>query len=140
MFDTGRSERRRGVVAPASPVDELRERFTPRAAATAGADLGDAVVYRSTGDAVSIALAGRPSTVSEALATAALADGAGSFIVMAHLIKTTQAASQEAEVTGSPLPLAAAARYLASPRLERFVARDVAESVDFVRTGRPPRR
>ena len=52
----------------------------------------------------------------------------------------TQAAREEAEFTGSPLPLAAAARYAAAPRLERFVARNVAEAQAFVRTGRPPKR
>jgi hypothetical protein len=71
---------------------------------------------------------------------AALADSAGSFIVTAHLIKLTKAAIEEAETTGSDLPLLAAGRYLAAPRLERFVSRNVIESLDFVKTGRPPTR
>ena len=71
---------------------------------------------------------------------AALADGAGSFIVTAHLIKLTRASIEEYEHSGSVLPLLAAGRYLAAPRLERFVSRNVAESLDFVHTGRPPKR
>jgi hypothetical protein len=74
------------------------------------------------------------------LARAALADRAGSFIVLAHLVKTAEAARTEAEATGSSLPLAAAARLIASPRRERFVAAAVHESVRFVETGRPPLR
>jgi hypothetical protein len=43
--------------------------------------------------------------------------------------------------TGSRLPrAAAAARFLAAPRLERFVARSVDQALGVVRTGRPPRR
>jgi hypothetical protein len=74
------------------------------------------------------------------LADASLADRAGSFIVAAHLVKTTEAARREAEELDSSLPLAATARFLAAPRVERFVAANVTESVDFVTTGRPPRR
>ena len=44
------------------------------------------------------------------------------------------------ERRATSLPLAAAARFLAAPRRERFVARNVAESIGFLRTGRPPRR
>ena len=47
---------------------------------------------------------------------------------------------QEAEVIGSDLPLLATGRFLAAPRLERFVSRNVNESLDFVNTGRPPTR
>jgi nitrite reductase/ring-hydroxylating ferredoxin subunit len=140
LFDTGRSERRHRAIGPARSTDEILQRFEPRGGSRSGADLGTAVLHRDARTAVSIALSAERSRASEALADAALADRAGSFIVTAHLIKTTQAAAQEAEATGSSLPLAAAARYLASPRLERFVARNVAESVDFIRTGRPPRR
>ncbi len=71
---------------------------------------------------------------------ASLADSAGSFIVTAHLIKLTKAAIEEAEATGSDLPLLAAGRYLAAPRLERFVSGAVNESLAFVNTGRPPTR
>ena len=46
--------------------------------------------------------------------------------------KLTKAAIEEAEATGSDLPLLATTRYLAAPRLERFVSRNVTESLDFV--------
>ena len=46
----------------------------------------------------------------------------GSFIVTAHMIKLAVAARTEASATGSNLPLAATARFIAAPRTERFVA------------------
>jgi hypothetical protein len=142
LFDTGRSERRRRAIAEARSLDQLVEELPSRSNGGGGVsgELASAVAYRDAGRAVSLALANDRSTVSAALADAALADRAGSFIVMAHLIKTSEAAGREAAATGSPLPLAATARFLASPRLERFVARNVTESIDFVRSGRPPRR
>ena len=167
LFDTGRSERRRRVhdrwrdpaaltveahLDPAHPVAG-RDRGAWTAPAGVGderpggtdldrttVDVARAVAYRQTDQAVGIAAEQPRAIVGDALASAALDDRAGSFIVVAHLIKTVQAARAEAEVVGSSLPLMAAARFLASPRLERFVARNVAESVGFVRTGRPPRR
>ena len=54
------------------------------------------------------------------------------FIVQAHAIKTTKAATEEAARTGSSLPLEAAARFLTAPKLERFVAATVTRSIDFV--------
>lgn len=109
--DTGRYERRAGVRPPPEPCG-----------------------------AVAAALSDPAEEVGERLARQALDDRAGSFIVAAHLVKTVQAARQEAATIGSPLPLAAAARFVNAPRRERFVARNVAESLDFIRSGRPPRR
>ncbi len=97
-------------------------------------------LWRRPDDAVSLALRGDHDVVANQLLDASLADRAGSFIVVAHLVKTAQAAVEESQRSGSPLPMAAAARFLAAPRLERFVARAAAESADFVRTGRPPKR
>ena len=71
------------------------------------------------------------------LERAALADRAGSFIVAAHLVKTTHAAVSEAAATGSKLPLAATARFMAAPRLERFVTGNVIRAIDFL-SGRGP--
>jgi nitrite reductase/ring-hydroxylating ferredoxin subunit len=68
----------------------------------------------------------------------ALLDNASAFIVYAHGIKTSRAAAKEAERSGSMLPLQAAARLLDSPRLERFVAANVARSIEFL-AGRAPR-
>jgi len=110
-FDTGRAERRHGVARAPEP-----------------------------DGAVAAALTGDIDEVADSLARAAMDDRGGSFIVVAHLVKTVQAAREEAEFTGSSLPLAAAARFVHAPRRERFVARSVAESLDFVKTGRPPRR
>ena len=56
------------------------------------------------------------------------------------IIAMASTAIVETEVTGSPLPLAATARFVTAPRLERFVARNVAEAIDFIRTGAPPKR
>ncbi|MBT5140199.1 MAG: hypothetical protein HOM37_14210, partial [Acidimicrobiaceae bacterium] len=56
------------------------------------------------------------------------------------LIKMVKASIEEAEVIGSDLPLLATGRFLAAPRLERFVTRNVGEALDFVHTGRPPKR
>jgi len=55
-------------------------------------------------------------------------------------VKAAEAARREAGRRATALPLAGAARYLASPRRERFVARNVADSLGFLRTGRPPPR
>lgn len=73
----------------------------------------------------------------ERLATAALGDGAGSFIMAAHAVKTSRAAILEAVETGSPLPRAAAWRFLSSPRRERFVGLEVANALRLA-DGRPP--
>ncbi len=133
-FDTGRSERRHGRAVAHRPLDDWvggsRDVDT----------IGDAVLWRRPDDAVTLALSGEADLVADQLLDASLADRAGSFIVVAHLVKTAQAAVEESVRSGSALPMAAAARFLAAPRLERFVARSVTESADFVRTGRPPRR
>jgi hypothetical protein len=73
----------------------------------------------------------------EALQREALLDNASTFIVYAHGVKTSRAASHEATRTGSMLPLQAVARLLDSPRLERFVAANVARSIEFL-AGRAP--
>jgi nitrite reductase/ring-hydroxylating ferredoxin subunit len=61
-----------------------------------------------------------------------LLDGTSAFIVHAHAVKTSRAAAVEAARTGSTLPLDAAARFFAAPKLERFVAATVARSIDFL--------
>ena len=59
-------------------------------------------------------------------------DGTSAFIVHAHAVKTSRAAAIEARRAGSTLPLDAAARFLAAPKLERFVAATVERSIDFL--------
>ena len=126
--DTGRAERW-----------GWQDPTTPPLAGRPG-DVAQAVLDERPDDAVAHALAGDPIEVGEALVRASLADRAAAWIVVAHVVKLSQAAREEAEATGSNLPLAAAARFAAAPRLERFVARNVAEAIDFVRTGTPPKR
>ena len=61
-----------------------------------------------------------------------LLDGTTAFIVHAHAVKTSRAASIEAIRLGSTLPLDATARFLAAPKLERFVAATVERSIEFL--------
>ena len=125
--DSGRSERRHGG-------------YTTPTWQPALADIRQAVRRLDSDVAVAAALAGTVVDVHDQLTRAAFDDRSGAFIVVAHLVKTAHAAADEARVTGSMLPLAAAARFIAAPRMERFVAATVAESINFVETGRPPRR
>jgi nitrite reductase/ring-hydroxylating ferredoxin subunit len=73
-----------------------------------------------------IAAAGR------ALQHEALGDRTSQFIVFAHAVKMSRAATEEATIADSMLPLQATARFMREPRLERFVARTVTQSIDFV--------
>jgi hypothetical protein len=91
-------------------------------------------------DAVAHALHADPHKAGQALVRASQMDRSGAFIVAAHVIKLAQAAYEESLATGSNLPLAAAARFAAAPRLERFVARNAAEAIGFLQTGAPPKR
>jgi hypothetical protein len=61
-----------------------------------------------------------------------LLDGTSAFIVHAHAVKMSRAASIEAVRAGTSLPLDATARFIAAPKLERFVAATVARSIDFL--------
>ena len=72
------------------------------------------------------------TTYGEELQRQSLLDGTSAFIVHAHAVKTSRAASIEATRAGSSLPLDAAARFLAAPKLERFVAATVERSIDFL--------
>lgn len=74
---------------------------------------------------------------AEHLCQAAMEDRAGSFIVAAHLVKTSCAAVSEAAATGSALPIAAASRFVEAPRRERFVALEVRKAVQLA-DGRIP--
>lgn len=82
--------------------------------------------------------AGSVIVAGQALQREALLDRASAFIVYAHGIKTSRAAAREAASSGSMLPIQAVARLLDSPRLERFVAANVARSIEFL-AGRAPR-
>jgi nitrite reductase/ring-hydroxylating ferredoxin subunit len=67
-----------------------------------------------------------------ALQRQALDDTTTAFIVHAHAVKTTRAATEEAATIGSARPLQAVARFLGAPKLERFVAATVTRSIDLV--------
>ena len=127
LFDSSRAERRHGVA------EEL-------AATPLVADVQTAIRFRNTQAALDAVCALDPDEAGDELVQAALADQSGAFIVVCHQIKLSLAAKRETLATGSHLPLLAAARYLASPRNERFVRRNVTSSLDFVATGRPPKR
>lgn len=132
--DTGRAQR--WEVYQPQPVPEPAGKFDAD-------DFSSAVLHGHADRAVAIALAAGPDDLrllGETLARCSLADRSASWIVTAHVVKLAQAARIEADAIGSAVPLAAAARFAAAPRLERFVARNVAAAIDFVTTGSPPRR
>ncbi len=126
--DSGRAERRNIYAG-----DESTPAGRP-------GDLTMALADGRADDAVAHALAGDPVGVGDALARMSLTDRSTSWIVTAHVVKLAQAARVEAAATGSSLPLAASSRFTAAPRMERFVAANVAEALQFVRTGAPPKR
>jgi hypothetical protein len=71
------------------------------------------------------------------LERAVLSDIAGSFGISPHLVKTARAARREAAIVGSNLPLAAAARFSAAPKVERFVAGATTEAIHLAERGTP---
>ena len=66
------------------------------------------------------------------LQRSSMLDGTTAFIVHAHAVKTSRAAAVEAVRMGSRRPLDATARFIAAPKLERFVAATVERSIDFL--------
>jgi nitrite reductase/ring-hydroxylating ferredoxin subunit len=78
----------------------------------------------------------RPSneiaSFGEAAVRASMLDRSGAFIVQAHAIKTSRAAWEESVRIGSVAPLDAAWRFMHAPRLDRFVASAVQQSIDFL--------
>jgi nitrite reductase/ring-hydroxylating ferredoxin subunit len=95
--------------------------------------------HTTVGETERIDLGDDLAAVGAALQAQALDDAnTTAFIVHAHAVKTTTAATEEALRSGSSLPLEAAARFLTAPKLERFVGATVARSIDFI-SGRAPR-
>ena len=82
-------------------------------------------------------LAADLATYGDELQRQSLLDGTSAFIVHAHAVKTSRAAALEAARSGSPVPLDATARFLAAPKLERFVAATVSRSIDFLNGSTP---
>ncbi|MFP5579458.1 MAG: Rieske (2Fe-2S) protein [Acidimicrobiia bacterium] len=67
-----------------------------------------------------------------ALQDLALQDGTTAFIVHAHAVKMSVAATEEALRLDDRRPLDATHRFLTAPKLERFVAANVTRSIDFL--------
>ncbi len=76
---------------------------------------------------------GPEAALQAAVAQAAAEDNSVSPIMVAHTVKTTRAAIVESERLGTRAPLAAAARFMSSPKRERWVYRATLEAIDFVR-------
>jgi nitrite reductase/ring-hydroxylating ferredoxin subunit len=72
------------------------------------------------------------ATYGRTLQHEALLDGTTAFIVHAHAVKMSVAATEEAMRLTDTRPLDATARFIAAPKLERFVAATVTRSIDFL--------
>ena len=75
---------------------------------------------------------GPESELHAALAQGAAEDNAVAPIMVAHTVKTTRAAIVESGELGDRTPLAAAGRFLASPKRERWVYSSTLDAIDFV--------
>ena len=80
---------------------------------------------------------GPRAELERALIRAAAEDHSAAPIMVAHVVKTAQAAVQESRALGekpdSAAPIAAAARFLASPKRERFVLQSTLEAITTLR-------
>jgi nitrite reductase/ring-hydroxylating ferredoxin subunit len=74
---------------------------------------------------------GPAAPLETALTQAAAEDNSTASIMVAHAVKTTTAAIAESR-TGGRAPLAAAARFLAAPKRERFVYQATLDAIDFI--------
>lgn len=74
---------------------------------------------------------GPAASLRTALTQAAAEDNSTASIMVAHAVKTTTAAIAESRQAG-PAPLAAAARFLAAPKRERFVYQATLDAIDFI--------
>ena len=74
---------------------------------------------------------GPAAPLETALTQAAAEDNSTASIMVAHAVKTTTAAITESRA-GGRAPLAAAARFLAAPKRERFVYQATLEAIDFI--------
>jgi hypothetical protein len=74
---------------------------------------------------------GPAAPLETALSQAAAEDNSTASIMVAHAVKTTTAAIAESRA-GGRAPLAAAARFLAAPKRERFVYQATLDAIDFI--------
>ena len=77
---------------------------------------------------------GPAAPLRTALTQAAAEDNSTASIMVAHAVKTTTAAIAESAAAGPDpqAPLAAAARFLAAPKRERFVYQATLDAIDFI--------
>jgi hypothetical protein len=76
---------------------------------------------------------GPAAPLETALTHAAAEDNSTASIMVAHAVKTTTAAIAESRAgTAGRAPLAAAARFLAAPKRERFVYQATLDAIDFI--------
>ena len=101
-------------------------------AAGAGAVLA-AIRKRDPDQAVALVKGydGPAAPLRTALTQAAAEDNSTASIMVAHAVKTTTAAITES-AAGGRAPLAAAARFLAAPKRERFVYQATLDAIDFI--------
>ena len=112
---------------------------TPRPAPVApypGSDTGAvlaAIRKRDPDQAVALVKGydGPAAPLRTALTQAAAEDNSTASIMVAHAVKTTTAAIAESRAAGRA-PLAAAARFLAAPKRERFVYQATLDAIDFI--------
>lgn len=103
------------------------------------AEVHRAIVDRDPDAAVALVngYEGPRAPLEQALAAAAGEDHSVAPIMVAHVVKTAQAAIEESRALGegpaATAPIAAAARFLASPKRERFVFQSTLEAISVLR-------
>jgi hypothetical protein len=103
------------------------------------AEVHRAIVNRDPDAAVALAdgYTGPRAELERSLIRAAAEDHSTAPIMVAHVVKTAQAAVEESRAIGgspgSAEPIAAAARFLASPKRERFVFQSTLEAITTLR-------
>ena len=75
---------------------------------------------------------GPAAPLETALTQAAAEDNAAAPIMVAHAVKTAMAAVAESRSAGNAAPLAAAGRFLAAPKRERFVYQSTLDAIAFI--------
>jgi hypothetical protein len=75
---------------------------------------------------------GPAAPLETALTQAAAEDNAAAPIMVAHAVKTAMAAVAESRSGSSMAPLAAAGRFLAAPKRERFVYQSTLDAIAFI--------
>jgi nitrite reductase/ring-hydroxylating ferredoxin subunit len=103
------------------------------------AQVHQAIVRRDPDAAVALVdgYTGPRAELERSLIQAAVEDHSAVPIMVAHVVKTARAAVEESralgDVPGATEPIAAAARFLASPKRERFVFQSTLEAISTLR-------